>query len=32
MARRSRERAVEEFSIERVVADTLGVYQGCLGR
>ncbi len=32
MGQRSRERAVEEFSIERVVADTLGVYQGCLGR
>jgi glycosyltransferase involved in cell wall biosynthesis len=32
MSRRSRERAVEEFSIERVVTDTLGLYQGCLGR
>jgi glycosyltransferase involved in cell wall biosynthesis len=32
MARRSRERAVEEFSVEKVVADTLSVYQGCLVR
>lgn len=32
MARRGRERAVEEFSVERVVADTLNVYQECLGR
>jgi glycosyltransferase involved in cell wall biosynthesis len=32
MARRSRERAVEEFSVERVVADTLDVYRACLGR
>jgi glycosyltransferase involved in cell wall biosynthesis len=32
MARRSRERAVEEFSVEKVVADTLGVYQECLVR
>ena len=32
MARRGRERAVEEFSVERVVADTLNVYQECMGR
>ena len=32
MGQRSRECAVEEFSIERVIADTLGVYQGCLSR
>ena len=32
MARRGRERAVEEFSLERVVADTLKVYQECLRR
>jgi len=30
MARRGRERAVEEFSVERVVADTLKVYRECL--
>jgi len=32
MGQRGRERAVGEFSIERVVADTLSVYQGCLRR
>lgn len=32
MARRGRERAVEEFSVERVVADTLNVYQECLAQ
>jgi glycosyltransferase involved in cell wall biosynthesis len=32
MGQRGRERAVEEFSIERVVADTLGVYQQVLDR
>jgi len=32
LARRGRERAVEEFSIDRVIADTLNVYQECLGR
>jgi glycosyltransferase involved in cell wall biosynthesis len=32
MGHRSRVRAVEEFSVERVVADTLAVYRKCLGR
>ena len=32
LARRSRERAVEEFSVDRVVADTLNIYRECLGR
>jgi len=31
MGRRSRERAVAEFSVEHVVAETLALYRACLG-